>query len=120
MKLLTKDLLAKLHAQDPHHPTGPGRELKPEEELVLVKFFLPDFSWTWYACSASKDEETGDVQFFGLVDGWELELGYFWLSELEAARGKLGCPMERDLYWDPKPLDKLMEELESVRCSRVG
>jgi hypothetical protein len=115
MKLLTKELLAKLYAQDPYHPSGPGRELTQEEEMVQVKFFTPDANWTWYAVSASQDEETGDVQFFGLVDGLEVELGYFWLSQLEQIRGKLGLPVERDLYWTPEPLMKLMEELESVR-----
>ena len=37
-------------------------------------------------------------QFFGLVDGLEAELGYFWLSELTGVRGPLGLPIERDLY----------------------
>jgi|SRR5690606_5149391 len=112
MKLLPKDLLRKLQAQDPYHPTGPGRELRKDEELVLAKWFTPDANWTWYAVSASQDEESGDVQFFGLVDGLEVELGYFWLSELEKVRGKLGLPVERDLYWEPITLDKLMEEKE--------
>jgi hypothetical protein len=115
MKLLTKDLLQKLQKQDPHHPSGPGRELAQEEEMVLVKFFTPDANWTWYAVSASQDPDTGDVQFFGLVDGLEVELGYFWLSELEAVRGKLGLPVERDLYWTPEPLMKLVEEVERAR-----
>lgn len=115
MKLLTKDLLQKLQKQDPYHPSGPGRELTQEEEMVLVKFFTPDANWTWYAVSASEDPDTHDVQFFGLVDGLELELGYFWLSELEAVRGKLGLPVERDLYWEPVSLMKLTKELENVR-----
>ena len=31
------------------------------------------------------------------VDGFEKELGYFSLRELESARGPLGLPIERDL-----------------------
>ena len=111
MKLLPNDLLRKLEAQDPHSPLGPGRELSQEEELVIAKFFTPDAGWTWYAVSASPDPN-GDVQFFGLVDGLERELGYFWLSQLQEARGKFGLPVERDLYWEPIPLMRLMEELE--------
>ncbi len=84
MKLLSDELLAKLEAQDPYGPKGPGRELTKEEEQVVCKFFTPDANWTWYAVSASRDPETGNVQFFGLVDGLELELGYFWLSELQS------------------------------------
>jgi hypothetical protein len=115
MELLSDDLLAKLQAQDPYHPTGPGRELETDEYLVLAKYFLPDANWTWYAVSASKDEDTGNVQFFGLVNGLELELGYFWLSELKEARGKLGLPMERDLHWQPRSLQQVKEECERER-----
>jgi hypothetical protein len=109
MKLLPDDLLRKLEAQD---PVKIGHELSQEEELVIAKFFTPDANWTWYAVSASPDPETGDVQLFGLVDGLEQELGYFWLSQLKEVRGKLGLPVERDLYWEPIPLNRLMEELE--------
>jgi Protein of unknown function (DUF2958) len=109
MKLLPDELLRKLEAQD---PVKLGYELSQEQELVQAKFFTPDANWTWYAVSASPDPETGDVQFFGLVDGLEQELGYFWLSQLNEVRGKFGLPVERDLYWEPIPLNRLMEELE--------
>ena len=112
MKLLPDDLLRKLEAQDAYSPHGPQRELTKDEELVIAKFFTPDANWTWYAVSASPDPDTGDVQFFGLVDGLEQELGYFWLSQLKEVRGKFGLPVERDLYWEPIPLNRLMEELE--------
>ena len=109
MMLLTKQNLKDLQKQDPYHPTGPGRELPATESLVLVKWFTPDAHWTWYAVSASKDPETGDVQFFGLVEGDFKELGYFWLSELKRVRGPLGLPIERDLYWQPVPLANLLD-----------
>jgi hypothetical protein len=117
VKLLTAELLKKLEAQDPYSSTGPGRELTQEEEQVICKFFTPDANWTWYAVSASRDPETGNVEFFGLVDGLELELGYFWLSELKSVRGKFGLPVERDLHWQSQSLFSLMEDLEhaSVR-----
>jgi len=108
MKLLTDADLAKLQTQDPYHPDGPGRELPASEALALVKFFTPDSCWTWYAVSASQDPDTGDVQFFGLVEGLARELGYFWLSELKRVRGPLGLPVERDLYFDPVPLADLL------------
>lgn len=72
--------------------------------LALVKFFTPDANWTWYA-----SEFDGEDIFFGLVSGLELELGYFALSELEEVRGALGLPIERDLYFQPKTLQELME-----------
>ena len=114
MKLLPKKLLRKLQAQDPYHPSGPGRELHKDEELVLAKWFTPDANWTWWAVSASQDEETGDVQLFGLVEGLDPhpELGYFWLSQLKQVFGTLGLPVERDIHWEPIPLDCLMEDMD--------
>jgi hypothetical protein len=115
LELLPEETLRRLEAQDPYHPSGPRCELSEEQYAVVVKYFTPDSGWTWYAVSASKDSESGDVQFFGLVDGLELELGYFWLSELQSVRGQLGLPVERDLYWEPKPLSVVKEECQRAR-----
>jgi len=109
--------MKKLQAQDPYHPSGPGRELDKTEYKVVVKFFTPDASWTWFAVSADKCDITGDVQFFGFVDGLEAEFGYFWLSELNAVRGSLGLPVERDLYWDDS---KTLAEVQKEVMDRRG
>ena len=109
MKLLTKSDMSKLESQDMYHPGGPGRELTESESIAYVKFFTPDSSFTWYAVSASRDPETGDVQFYGLVDShMARELGYFWLSEISKVRGPYGLPVERDLYFTPVPLADLL------------
>ena len=71
-----------------------------------VKFFYPDFSWTWYAT-----EFDGKDLFFGLVDGFERELGYFRLSELMSNRGRYGMEIERDLFFTPVPLSTLYPAL---------
>lgn len=63
---------------------------------------MPDGSWTWYA-----SEYDGQDIFFGLVIGHEIELGYFSLSELEAVRGNLNLPVERDRHFEPKTLQAL-------------
>lgn len=73
-----------------------------DDPLCVVKFFFPDFDWTWYAI-----EFDGTDLFFGLVAGFETELGYFRLSELLANKGKLGLEIERDLYFEPTRLSKL-------------
>ena len=49
-----------------------------------------------------------DFLFFGFVVGLEEDLGYFSLAELEAARGSLGLPLERDLSFKSCPLSKVM------------
>jgi hypothetical protein len=98
-------------------PLYSGEE-KGLEAQALVKFFTPDSNWSWYASEGSPVDEDGyfdtdkpkvDYVFFGLVAGFEVELGYFSLAELEAARGPLGLPIERDLYFEPKTLKALME-----------
>ena len=114
MKLLLDEDLLTLRAQDPYDPTGPGKELSSDQLIVLVKFFTPDAGWTWYAVSAAIDPKTDDVQFFGLVKGLDTELGYFWLSELKSVRGLLGLPVERDLYWRPKPLSEVIKLVDEV------
>jgi hypothetical protein len=79
------------------------------ESKALVKFFTPDSNWTWYA-----SEFDGKDTFFGLVSGFEVELGYFSLSELESVKGPLGLPIERDLHYQPMSLLKLMDLYKKV------
>ena len=111
MKLLTKELMQKI-------PPLYSQEGKGDQAIVYAKFFTPDSNWTWYVTEATAvlDEETEvplkevngrgfiDVRFFGLVEGHERELGYFSLREIEAARGPLGLPIERDRFWREVPL----------------
>lgn len=91
MKLLTKEILEKL---PPLYATA---EMKKEEVRVIVKFFNPCGSQTWYA--TEYDPETG--LFFGHVDlGGNrafAELGYFSLEELEKTRLPFGLKIERDI-----------------------
>jgi hypothetical protein len=68
--------------------------------IAHVKFFTPDSHWTWWASEYDPDTRT----FFGLVQGFERELGYFSLDDLEQITGPLGLRVERDLYWTPRPV----------------
>ncbi len=95
------------------------------EAVAQVKFFTPSSNWTWYASEASaamrdgtyksltevdpNDPEIEDVIFFGLVDGFELELGYFSLSELESVGDGLTLPIERDRHFTPMCLKDLQD-----------
>src|SRR4051812_27540138 len=94
MKLLTQELLSKL-------PDLYSVENNPDP-LVQVKFVQPDGSWTWYVI-----EFDGEDTFFGIVDGFEREMGYFSLSELQTHHGSLGLPIERDLFFEPCPISQL-------------
>ena len=105
MKLLTKEILSKL-------PKLYATDKTPaEEKTVVVKFFTPDSSWTWYAVEG--EPEGDDFRFFGYVDGMEGEWGYFMLSELESARGPFGLHIERDMYFDPKPFRDVIPHLNN-------
>ncbi|GMU82439.1 MAG: hypothetical protein AMXMBFR47_23100 [Planctomycetota bacterium] len=94
MKLMTKEIrdrLPQLRATE--HQSDP---------VAQVKFFTPWSNWTWYGI-----EFDGEDIFFGLVEGFETELGYFSLSEIESARGPCGLRIERDLHFDPTPVSQL-------------
>lgn len=68
--------------------------------LPVVKLFTPDASCTWLLTEIDPDEP--DIAF-GLCDvGFGCpEVGSVSLSEIEALRGKLGLPVERDLHFCP-------------------
>src|SRR5690349_20415571 len=87
-----------------------SQEAKGLDALAQVKFFTPDSNWTWYASEGKEIEANQyldapegekDFLFFGLVSGFEVELGYFSLKELEEVRGPLGLPIERDKHYEP-------------------
>jgi hypothetical protein len=94
-KLVTEEIrkaLPALYSQD-----GKG-----DQAVAYVKFFSPYTNWTWYGT-----EFDGDDTFFGLVIGFETELGYFSLSELEGVE-RAGLPLvERDLDFRPTTLGEV-------------
>lgn len=98
MKLITKAIQKKL-------PPLNATENEPDP-MVWVKFFYPDFSWTWYVI-----EYDGQDICFGFVDGDFPELGSFSLAELTSCRGKWGLPLERDRYFEPCRLSELRERI---------
>ena len=106
MKLLTAELRARL-------PALYAQE-KIEDPIVHIKFFTPDSNWTWYATEGQADED--DFRFFGYVCGQEEEWGYFVLSELESAKGPMGLPIERDLYFRPAPFS----QVKATRQKQIG
>jgi Protein of unknown function (DUF2958) len=106
---LLKERMPPLYSQD--HERDP---------LVVVKYFDPVGSWTWYATEGSPvdddgyrdtDKPTVDYLLFGLVVGFEPELGDFSLHELKTAkeglRGLSALPIERDIYFRPRRLSEI-------------
>jgi len=96
MKLLTKAIenrFKKVGCQD-----GKG-----DAATIIAKFFTPDSNWTWYATEYNPETQ----EFFGLVKGFEAELGYFSLGELQTVRGGLGLPVERDMHFGEKTIGEV-------------
>lgn len=98
MKLLTKDLRAKLIAngrlQEPLRGTPQEIDFRP-----VVKLFNPSGAGTWLLTEIDPDDE--DIAF-GLCDlglGCP-EIGSVSLSELESVRGPFGLGIERDRYFE--------------------
>jgi len=99
MKLLTKELLNKFEKV--------GSQEKSKDPIVIAKFFYPAGSATWYATEYNPTDRTffGWVSLFGDHND---ELGSFSLDELEQFRGRMGLGIERDMYFDEKPLSEII------------
>ena len=103
MKLLTKEIQVKLKPLYYFEKSG-------EEPVAVLKFFDPTGSWSWYIAEGQKQED-GDWLFWGAVDGFEFEYGYFTLNELlhakDGCKGIQSLPIERDLYFKQTLLSEL-------------
>ena len=100
MKLMTKEIEKKAQRQYPK-----GSDL---EQMIVAKFFTPWTNWTWYVMN--QDPQDPDY-LWGIVDGYEVEMGSFSLSELQAVKGPWGLKIERDLYFKPVTARQLWERL---------
>lgn len=100
MKLLTKDIFERLLANGRANRDADGLPLEETiDHKPVVKLFTFDAECTWLLSEIDPDEP--DIAF-GLCDlGMGCpELGTVSLSELESVRGKLGLPIERDMYFE--------------------
>ena len=75
-----------------------------KDPICKFKIFLPNSNWTWYIIEIDKSDYN---TCYGLVDGFEQELGYFTLSELESVKGLFGLKVELDRNFKPTKLSKI-------------
>lgn len=101
MKLFTKAIEAKAHAQYPL-----GSDL--EKQVVVAKFFNLTGAGTWYLIN--QDPQDPDY-CWGICHIFEWEVGSFSKSELENYRGKFGLGIERDLYFEEVNAKELFSKL---------
>lgn len=64
----------------------------------VVKLFTPDAGATWLLTEIDPDDHDHAFGLCDLGQGFP-ELGYVSLVELQAVRGRLGLPVERDLHF---------------------
>lgn len=102
MQLLTEELknqIPALYSQE-----------NEKDPIVYCKFFDPTGSWNWYV-TEGEETDNDDFLFFGFVIGFDAELGYFTLSQLQIAKkglsGLRALPIERDLYFFPCKLSEV-------------
>ena len=100
MKLMTKEISEKAQQQYPQ-----GSDM---DQLIVAKFFDPTGSWSWYLMN--QDPEDPDY-LWGIVKGFEVEMGSFSLQELQNFKGRLGIGIERDLYFKLITARELWEKL---------
>ena len=100
MKFMTKEIEKKIPAL--YETDGKGKE---EDKICYVKFFHPMCNMTWYAVEFNPQEGL----FFGWVQNGDYsEWGYFSLGEMQSLVVR-GLGMERDMYFDPKPMSEIAE-----------
>jgi hypothetical protein len=101
MKLLTQTIREALLRNGQIRQSADTDGNRETDFVPVVKLFTPDAGCTWLLTEL--DPEEPDIAF-GLCDlgmGYP-ELGSVRISELEAARGRLGLPVERDLHFAPR------------------
>jgi len=85
-----------------------GSQAGNPDPQVIAKFFDPVGSATWYATEYDQECRV----FFGYVTGLhEDEWGSFSLDELESIKRPFGLTIERDLYFDEKPISEVVPSL---------
>ena len=75
-----------------------------KDPICRFKIFLPNSNWTWYIIEIDKSDYN---TCYGLVDGFEQELGYFSLSELESISDSYGLKAELDSSFKATKLSKI-------------
>lgn len=98
MKLFTATIRAQLIRNGRLRQDFTEQERCEPDFMPVVKLFTPDANCTWLLTELDPDDP--DIAF-GLCDlgmGFP-ELGCVRISELQAVRGRLGLPVERDRHF---------------------
>ena len=78
------------------------------DQMVVAKFFNPLGDWKWYLMNM--EDESG-CYAWGIVKGFEVEVGSFSITEMEDIKLPFGMGIERDKYWKPIPASDVYDAL---------
>jgi Protein of unknown function (DUF2958) len=82
------------------------------DPIAHIKFFFCSLPWRWYVISA--DRVGDDWRLFCYVTDDHYpdcnEFGDVMLSDLLSLIGPLGASVERDRYWDPRPVSMVKSQ----------
>jgi len=95
MKLMTKKIKEQAEKQ-----YSLGSDM---EQMVVAKFFDAMGSWKWFLMNKDKDDD----YCWGIVKGFEVELGSFSIDELRSMQPRI----QRDLYFEPVKASFIWEKL---------
>ena len=74
-----------------------------KEAVAHLHYFLN--GWDWYITERDVDSDgQGQIQAYGMVNGYECEMGYINLKEVTRAGAEL------DLHWTSCPLRQIQEK----------
>ncbi len=79
-----------------------------EDPTVHLKLFTPDAQCTWFITEMNPDTE--EAFGYATLDGCNGELGYISVAEIRTVRGQFGLPVERDQWFESKPLSVAKQE----------
>jgi DUF2958 family protein len=74
------------------------------DPLLHVKLFTPDAGWRWYIAEYDAKQRLALAYVHAAVNAWD-EIS---LDVLTAWRGPMGLAVERDLFWQPIPLSRVL------------
>ena len=116
MQLFTSEQHRQLLANGTTNRDRQAQGLNELDLKPVVKLFTADGAATWLLTEIIPDEPSIAVGLCDLGMGCP-ELGYVSLTELAEARGHLGLPIERDLFFKAdKTLSEYAEEARLKGC----
>lgn len=73
-----------------------------DDAIAHLHYFTAE--WDWYITEKDGDPDgQGQIQAYGMVDGWERERGYVSIKEITRAGAEV------DLHWEPRSLRQVIE-----------